>query len=453
MNETYVTIRGRLTADPSRATTRTGAPMTSSAWPPRRAVRCRASRAVGGRRDELLRRAVATARSPPTSPCRSRSGQPVTVHGKQRVESWQRDDGDHLVRRRDRGGCRGPRPHLRHHRVRAGRQGRPAEPHGPTGDGPPGDGLPGDPERDPTSSSRARVEGWARSTSPRCAHRRRPGSGRCRGPDGWSATVARWSGRRRRPPPEQHLDPVPEPTAGRARAGDRSRGCGFGPGRVLAVSLAPMPEFIYVMSKARKAHGDKVILDDVTMSFYPGAKIGVVGPNGAGKSSVLKIMAGLDQPSNGEARLTPGLLGRHPHAGARAQRGEDRPRQRRGGRRRDQGQARPLQRDLRRDGRPRRRLRRADGPRWASSRRPSTPPTRGTSTPSSSRPWTPCAARRRTPTSRCSPAVSAAASPCASCCCRSPTCCCSTSPPTTSTPSRCCGSSSTSRPTTAPSSR
>ncbi|GAB3218358.1 energy-dependent translational throttle protein EttA [Kineococcus gypseus] len=68
-----------------------------------------------------------------------------------------------------------------------------------------------------------------------------------------------------------------------------------------------MPEFIYVMSKARKAHGDKVILDDVSISFYPGAKIGVVGPNGAGKSSVLKIMAGLDQPSNGEARLSPGF--------------------------------------------------------------------------------------------------------------------------------------------------
>ncbi|WP_432522050.1 energy-dependent translational throttle protein EttA [Kineococcus sp. SYSU DK006] len=67
-----------------------------------------------------------------------------------------------------------------------------------------------------------------------------------------------------------------------------------------------MAEFIYVMSKARKAHGDKVILDDVSISFYPGAKIGIVGPNGAGKSSVLKIMAGLDQPSNGEARLSPG---------------------------------------------------------------------------------------------------------------------------------------------------
>ncbi len=67
-----------------------------------------------------------------------------------------------------------------------------------------------------------------------------------------------------------------------------------------------MAEFIYTMQKVRKAHGDKVILDDVYMSFYPGAKIGVVGPNGAGKSSVLKIMAGLDQPSNGEARLSEG---------------------------------------------------------------------------------------------------------------------------------------------------
>lgn len=67
-----------------------------------------------------------------------------------------------------------------------------------------------------------------------------------------------------------------------------------------------MPEFIYTMKKVRKAHGDKVILNDVYMSFYPGAKIGVVGPNGAGKSSILKIMAGLDQPSNGEAFLAPG---------------------------------------------------------------------------------------------------------------------------------------------------
>ena len=65
-------------------------------------------------------------------------------------------------------------------------------------------------------------------------------------------------------------------------------------------------EYIYSMVRARKAHGDKVILDDVTMAFLPGAKIGMVGPNGAGKSSILKIMAGIDEPSNGEARLTPG---------------------------------------------------------------------------------------------------------------------------------------------------
>jgi ATP-binding cassette ChvD family protein len=67
-----------------------------------------------------------------------------------------------------------------------------------------------------------------------------------------------------------------------------------------------MAEFIYSMVRARKAVGDKVILDDVTMSFFPGAKIGMVGPNGAGKSTILKIMAGIDTPSNGEARLSPG---------------------------------------------------------------------------------------------------------------------------------------------------
>ncbi|MEP6599658.1 MAG: energy-dependent translational throttle protein EttA [Actinomycetota bacterium] len=77
-----------------------------------------------------------------------------------------------------------------------------------------------------------------------------------------------------------------------------------------------MAQFIYTMHKVRKAHGDKVILDDVTLSFLPGAKIGVVGPNGAGKSSVLRIMAGLDQPSNGDAQLaqgaTVGLLQQEP---------------------------------------------------------------------------------------------------------------------------------------------
>src|ERR1700691_2306822 len=68
-----------------------------------------------------------------------------------------------------------------------------------------------------------------------------------------------------------------------------------------------MPEFIYQMRAVRKAHGDKVILDDVTLSFLPGAKIGVVGPNGMGKSTLLRMMAGKEQPSNGDAKLMPGF--------------------------------------------------------------------------------------------------------------------------------------------------
>src|SRR5499425_3126639 len=68
-----------------------------------------------------------------------------------------------------------------------------------------------------------------------------------------------------------------------------------------------MPEFIYQMRGVRKAHGDKVVLDSVTLAFLPGAKIGVVGPNGMGKSTLLRMMAGVEQPSNGEARLMPGF--------------------------------------------------------------------------------------------------------------------------------------------------
>src|SRR5580658_1585299 len=68
-----------------------------------------------------------------------------------------------------------------------------------------------------------------------------------------------------------------------------------------------MPEFIFQMRAVRMAHGDKVVLDDVTLAFLPGAKIGVVGPNGMGKSTLLKIMAGVEQPSNGDAKLMPGF--------------------------------------------------------------------------------------------------------------------------------------------------
>ena len=68
-----------------------------------------------------------------------------------------------------------------------------------------------------------------------------------------------------------------------------------------------MPEYIYTLRAVRKAHGDKVILDEVTLSFLPGAKIGVVGPNGMGKSTLLRMMAGKEQPSNGDAKLMPGF--------------------------------------------------------------------------------------------------------------------------------------------------
>jgi ATPase subunit of ABC transporter with duplicated ATPase domains len=68
-----------------------------------------------------------------------------------------------------------------------------------------------------------------------------------------------------------------------------------------------MPEFIFQMRAARKSYGDKVVLDDVTLAFLPGAKIGVVGPNGTGKSTLLRMMGGKEQPSNGEARLMPGF--------------------------------------------------------------------------------------------------------------------------------------------------
>ena len=119
-----------------------------------------------------------------------------------------------------------------------------------------------------------------------------------------------------------------------------------------------MAEFIYTMRKVRKAHGDKVILDDVTLNFLPGAKIGVVGPNGAGKSSVLRIMAGLDQANNGDAFLRPGP--RSASCMQEPQLDEDKTvRENVEEGVRDQGQAQPVQRGRRADGH--RLLRRADG--------------------------------------------------------------------------------------------
>ena len=132
--------------------------------------------------------------------------------------------------------------------------------------------------------------------------------------------------------------------------------------------LCGMAQFIYTMQKVRKAVGDKVILDDVTLAFLPGAKIGVVGPNGAGKSTVLKLMAGLDTASNGDAKLTPGFSVGHPHAGARARRDQDGPRERGGRRPRGHRRDQALRGAEREDGRAGRRLRRDHGRAGAAAR-------------------------------------------------------------------------------------
>ena len=202
-----------------------------------------------------------------------------------------------------------------------------------------------------------------------------------------------------------------------------------------------MAEFIYQMYQARKAHGDKVILDDVTLSFYPGAKIGVVGPNGMGKSTLLKIMAGIEEVSNGDAKLTPGytvgILQQEPPLDDdktvienvrmafgdmiakvdrfnKDRRGDVRPGLRHG---------RPHGRDGKAPGRDRRRRRLG----YRFQARP------GHGRPAAARFRHACqrALWRRAPSR--GPVQAAARS--------SPTCCCSTSPRTTWTPSRSCGSS------------
>ncbi len=213
-----------------------------------------------------------------------------------------------------------------------------------------------------------------------------------------------------------------------------------------------MAEYIYQMVRARKSVGDKLILDDVTMSFLPGAKIGVVGPNGAGKSTILKIMAGLDQPSNGEAKLTPGftvgILMQEPELDEdktvleNVQQGVGEIH----GKvvRFNEISALMAEPDADFDallaemGTLQEEIDAADA--WdldsqleqAMAALQCPPGTR----------WSPTC-----------PAVRSVASPSASSSCRSPTCCSSTSPPTTSTPSPCCGSSSTCSSTTVPSSR
>ena len=190
-------------------------------------------------------------------------------------------------------------------------------------------------------------------------------------------------------------------------------------------------QYIFTTYKlSRRYPPDREVLTDISLSFLPGAKIGVLGYNGAGKSTLLRIMAGLDTEFDGQAQLAPERDRRPARAGARARPEQGRARQRRGGRRRGPGAARPLQRAvdelLRRD---RRRVRARPG----ADRRGRRLEPRHDARDRDGRAALPAGRRRR---HRRSPAASAAASRCAGCCCASPTCCCSTSRPTTSTPSR-----------------
>ena len=206
-------------------------------------------------------------------------------------------------------------------------------------------------------------------------------------------------------------------------------------------------EFIYTTYKlARHYPPDRTVLENISISFYPGAKIGVIGSNGAGKSSLLRIMAGLDDGFTGEARLTPGFT-----VGYLAQEPElDPTKDVKGnvldGVREVQALIDQYNAVMATWSEPTpttRRSARSRPPSRTGSRRPMPGAWSATST---SR-WTPCAARPTTPTSRPCPAARSAASPCAGCCSATPTCSCSTSRPTTSTPSRSSGWSGSCRST------
>ena len=210
-----------------------------------------------------------------------------------------------------------------------------------------------------------------------------------------------------------------------------------------------MADYVFTLRNVRKAHGDKVVLDNVTLSFLHGAKIGVVGPNGTGKSSLLKIMAGLEHANNGDAILDPGatvgMLQQEPpltegktvlenveEAVAEIKAKLDRFNkisEELGDPDADYDKLLAEMGDLQTD------LDHANA--WDLDSRLDQAMDALRCPP----------ARRRWSTT--SPVASAAGSRCASCCSSSPTCCCSTSPPTTSTPSRCSGSRATSRPTPA----
>ena len=212
-------------------------------------------------------------------------------------------------------------------------------------------------------------------------------------------------------------------------------------------------EFIYTTYKlARHYPPDRTVLENISISFYPGAKIGVIGPNGAGKSSLLRIMAGLDDGFVGEARLTPGFS-----VGYLSQEPELDPTKDVKGNVLDG--VREVQTLIDQYNAVMAKWSDPDADYEAVGAEQSAledkiaAPTHGASSATSTSRWTPCAARPTTPTSRRSPAARSAASPSPGSSSATPTCCSSTSPPTTSTPSRSTGSSGSCRSTRARSSR
>ena len=212
-------------------------------------------------------------------------------------------------------------------------------------------------------------------------------------------------------------------------------------------------EFIYTTYKlARHYPPDRTVLEDISISFYPGAKIGVIGPNGAGKSSLLRIMAGLDDGFTGEARLTPGFTVGYLSQEPQLDPAKDVKGNVLDGVREVQDLIDQYNAVMARWSDPDADYE-AIGAEQAPSRTGSPPPTRGTSSATSTSPWTRCAARRTTPTSPPCPAARSAAWRSAGCCSSTRTCSCSTSRPTISTPSRSSGWSASSRSTRAPSSR
>ena len=255
---------------------------------------------------------------------------------------------------------------------------------------------------------------------------------------------------------------VPDPSEDRAKRAVKARfrrllgRAAVLPGTIQAVTSAPNPrnlkqrstdalatqragrsmarQFIYHMQGLSKTYpGNRKVLENIHLSFYPDAKIGVLGVNGSGKSTLLRIMAGIDTEFNGEAWVAEGARVGYLAAGAAARSRQDRARERHGGRRAAEGDPRPLQRARHQlFGRDRRRDDQAAGR------------DRGQGAVGSRFQGRPGDGRAALPARRCrrgasSPAASAAASRSAGCCWSSPSCCCSTSRPTISTPSPCTG--------------